>query len=60
VEDLACSLSDVECDLLAEALRVNKTLTRLNLNGNKAGSQNSAKILESLQDNQSLTELLFF
>jgi hypothetical protein len=60
VRALSCSLSDLECDLLAEALRVNKTLTRLNLNGNKAGSRNMAKILESLQDSQSLTELHFW
>lgn len=60
VRALSCSLSDLECDLLAEALRVNKTLTRLNLNGNKAGCRNIAKILESLQDNQSLTELHFW
>jgi Ran GTPase-activating protein (RanGAP) involved in mRNA processing and transport len=49
-----------EIELLCDALKINKTLTRLNLNGNRIGPQNTSKILDALQHNNTMTELNFW
>jgi hypothetical protein len=55
-----CVISLQECLAIAEALSVNQTLTKLDLNGMGLGSENMSKILDSLQRHPSLTKLDFW
>ena len=53
----ARSISETDIGLLAEALKVNSTLTVLNLDRNRFGAQGATILAEALKVNSTLTEL---
>ena len=51
------NLGSVECDVIAEILTENTSLTDLDLSGDKLGSEGTEKICEMLRHNKTLTRL---
>eukprot|EP00929_Paragymnodinium_shiwhaense_P014474 TRINITY_DN122381_c0_g1_i1.p1 TRINITY_DN122381_c0_g1~~TRINITY_DN122381_c0_g1_i1.p1 ORF type:complete len:394 (+),score=131.57 TRINITY_DN122381_c0_g1_i1:79-1260(+) len=53
-----CAITDADAVLLSKMLSANRSLTTLNLEGNKIGSDGAIAIAEELKTNETLTDLL--